>query len=344
MDNNQVTNNQVDNNQVNNFQTDNNQVPLTSSSEEKKNVPKNFPVGTIFLILILAGIVAAIYFNKDSLSNKKADEPAQTVTEQESKEEDKKEEQQTGEKEITETAKINTLNEKVKALSNYKADLVSPAPELFKNISNKDMTDGEKLQTVLMYLDTAGKFTFGVPSKYPNLTGEIIKKDWDITSTEEAVELYLDEDEEEGYHLIKASEVNEFYKKLFGSEPSTTVVTNTYPNYYYEKAYDIYLRVARGGGTCGTEFASYNYKYTEDENNAYVYTTVAYSSCETDVCKDKDLKHEVAEFETDEDDTIIEEFDEKFVKKIMDKLDKYRVVFKKDGSNYIFDKVEFVEN
>jgi len=297
-------------------------------------------INTIILIIIIAGLCTFIYIKRDVLfAGTKTEEKEEQKQDQKTTEEPK-----TEEKEITETAKINTLEEKVKILSYYKADVISPAPDLFKNITNKDMTEGEKLQTVLLYLDEAGKFIYGVPNKYPNLTGDVLKKELDITSTQEAVELYLDEDEEDGYHLIKASVVNDYYKKLFGSEPSTTLVKNTYPNYYYEKAYDIYLRVARGGGTCGTEYANYNYKYTEDENYAYVYTTVAYYSCDSNICKDKDLKHEVAEFKTNEDDETIEEFDDKLIKSIMDKLDKYRIVFKKEGSNYVFDRVEFIEN
>ena len=38
-----------------------------------------------------------------------------------------------------------------------------------------------------------------------------------------------------------------------------------------------------------------------------------------------------------------EKVDEEFVKNNMSKFNKYRIVFKKDGSNYTFEKVEEVK-
>ena len=70
MDNNQINNsqvesNQVNNNQIENNQVDNNQIPISPSNEQKKNEPVGSSIGTIFLLLIVVGIVTAIFLNKE---------------------------------------------------------------------------------------------------------------------------------------------------------------------------------------------------------------------------------------------------------------------------------------
>ena len=153
-----------------------------------------------------------------------------------------------------------------------------------------------------------------------------------MTATE-----YYTSDMDDKFHIIKGSDVREVYKSIFGTEPTGVKVENQYPWYYYEKAYDIYLEVSKGGGTCGIDYAQHNYKYTEDNNYAYIYTANVYYSCEEYVYKDLEGKEKLLQKSEGQ------EINEKTVEDNLSKLHKYRIAFKKDNGNYIFDKVEEVK-
>ncbi len=326
-------NNNIENNEKVEYNTNLNDLNNTPK-------PKKSYAGIIIIILLLLVVVALvcyIAYDKGYLDK--------FINKQETKEENKQEiKEENNEKEITDSATIKTLDDKLNILNNYGADWVSPASNLYKDITNKSMTDGEKLQTILLYLDNNNMFKKEERSKYPNLTGEQMKDIWGPSEEGDVItDMYIGEDDNL-YHLIEASTVKDYYKRLFGGEPSTTKVKNTYPTYYYEQAYDIYVQVTRGGGTCGTRMGQYNYKYTEDKQYAYIYTVVGYTSCMDDYYKDIDLEEVAVKANVPEDlENYVEQDINDVVKKNMDKFNKYRVVFKKDGDNYIFEKVEEVK-
>ena len=83
---------------------------------------------------------------------------------------------------------------------------------------------------------------------------------------------------------------------------------------------------------------NYNYKYTEDNNNAYIYTAIAvYSGIEeVTILTDEDLKKEYTTVKSTEDFTLDETNYQKFAK--------YKITFKKDENDYHFVKIEKIED
>ncbi len=315
--------------------------------EEKTEVKKNnYSLIIIIALVFLLGLGTGYLLTKKESLIKKEDskiEKKEEVNEykkelekdeeESSTVEEKKEETNPNEKIITDSYAIKSLDKKLEILNGYQADWVSPAPGLYRNIKNKDMKDGEKIYMILLYNDKNEKFTKATTNSFNNLTGENITG-WD--GTDNITELYINDDDGM-YHFMDKSKVEQEYKELFGNLPNTTKVINGYPTYYYEPNAKAYFQIARGGGTCGTYFYQYNYKFTEDESNAYIYTTVAYYSCDVEIFNDKKLKQSVGKVDIDENDTKIEK---NYAKEFKDELDKYRVIFKKDRDNYIFDRVE----
>ena len=299
---------------------------LNSLNEYEK--PKKSHTGGIIiaiLILIIIGLVGYIVYSNgylDKYLNK----------------EEKQEEKQNAEKELTDNKAIVDLQKQQDVINLLGASSISPAPSYYKNVESKNIPEGEKLRTVIAYLDQEKKYTIEDPAKYPNVKGDGIMMNGNTLGEDEIdlEEFYYDE-YEEGYHIIKASDVRELYKKVYGEELKETTAFNTYPWYYYEKGYDIYLMVSKGGGTCGEYYQQYNYKYTEDNDYAYIYTSLAYFSCEPDIYKDFEMREAIAKLSMDNP------VPEDFVQKNLDKLNKYRVVFKKDNGNFIFEKIEEVK-
>lgn len=299
--------------------------------------PKKSPVGGIIialLVLVILGLVCYIAYDKGYLDK--------ILNKNETKEENKKEDNT--EQDITDAKVKYELDYKIEVLKNYDADIVSPATPLFKNITAKEIPDGEKLNTVLLYLYNNKKGIIDDYTNYPNFTYEGFKKEHNLTEEDfddmALFQPYYDDDEE-GNKLMyfKSSDVKKIFKEVYGYEPTTTIVEDELPEFYYEKDYDSYFVVISGGGTCGTYNTTYNYKYTEDKDYAYVYTTVAYYSCDPGVYSDIGIEKEVATIDMEKDEKV----DEEFVKNNMSKFNKYRIVFKKDGSNYTFEKVEEVK-
>lgn len=146
MDNNQINNSQVESNQVNNTQiennqVDNNQIPISQPNEQKKNEPVGSSIGTIFLLLIVVGIVTAIFLNKESLLNKKAEEPSTTVKEQKAPEEEKEKNDQE-ESNNEEISKDEENSDNPSSTNNDKQflDIEDGSAEATFSVNGKEMT------------------------------------------------------------------------------------------------------------------------------------------------------------------------------------------------------------
>ncbi len=298
--------------------------------------PKKSHGGAIIiflLVLIILGLVGYIAYDKGYLDKYLKKEETKEI--------------ENVETEIKDTNIIKALDERLDILNNYKANLVDPTPDLYKKLNTKDITDGEKLYSVLLYMYVNKKGIVDNINNYPNFTYEEFKKEHNLTDEdfdELAFNPYYDEDyEADKVLLFKSDDVKKLYKEVYGVEPTNTVVENHFPYFYYEKEYDSYFVVLNGGGACGIYFKQYNYKYTEDKDYAYIYTAVAYYNCEPYVYKDIELSKQVDEIPGDTFESAEEIVSSDYVKNNMDKLNKYRVVFKKDGNNYVFEKVEEVK-
>lgn len=137
--------------------------------------------------------------------------------------------------------------------------------------------------------------------------------------------------------LIKNSDTKELFKEVYGKEPQNTKVWDDAPEFFYNEKNDGYYVIISGGGTCPTDLVTYNYKYTEEEKNAYVYIVTAYNDCNKELYKDLDRETKISDLD---ENTIV---DSEYMKNVMDKLNKYRIVFKKVENNYVFEKVEEVK-
>ena len=295
--------------------------------EEKNN--NNLIYVLVLIIGVLIG-VAGVFIAEKYVGKKEGNEPTKIEEkEKNDKESEGEKEEKDNEKVIIDSYIIKNLDKKLEILNGYKADLVSPAPGLYKNINSKDMKDGEKLYMILFYNDKNEKMSKATKTAFNNLTGENITG-WSGT-VDNLTDLYISDDGM--YHYMEKSKVDQEYKELFGNLPNTTKVINGYPNYYYEPNAEAYFQVARAGGTCGLTFDQYIYSYTQDNENAYIYTSIGYYSCQDGLYKDYETKEEIANLEERTNSKTP-------AKDFMDKLDKYRVVFKKDVDNYIFDRVE----
>ena len=87
------------------------------------------------------------------------------------------------------------------------------------------------------------------------------------------------------------------------------------------------------GGTCGDGTLTYDYKYTEDKNNVYVYSSFAYvKNCPYEVYKDLEMKDK---YEAEESFELNNDNYKDF--------NKYKITYKKDKSNYIFDSIKVLK-
>ena len=274
------------------------------------------------LVLIILGLVGYIAYDKGYLDKYL-------------KKTDTKEEVKNEEKEITDTNTINTLNKKIDIINLYGLSLFGRSDDIYNNLSKQANTEEAKLYTVLFYLYNNKQYTQDSIDKYPDYYDQF-KKEQQITN-EDFNEYPFAAAITDTATVIKNDDVKKLYKEVYGIEPSNTKVLSDAPAFYYNEKNNGYYVIITGGGTCPTESIQYNYKYTEDNEKAYVYTAVVYNDCNEELFKDINRETSIADIDKET------KVDSEYVKNIMDKLNKYRIVFKKDGNNYVFEKVEEVK-
>ena len=134
--------------------------------------------------------------------------------------------------------------------------------------------------------------------------------------------------------------VNKDYYDLFGENiEKNTAFEGTCANTKYNSDNNSFvIRKLGCDAGWGWFVRNYNYKYTEDKNNVYIYTAVAvYSGMdEIEILTDQDTKKVYKVIKNSEDFHLDETNYESFAK--------YRITFKKADNNYYYTGIEKIEN
>ena len=267
-----------------------------------------------------------------------------------------------GEIEITDSNIIKILKDKHIQMDNY------PYINIYNNLSSADLKIEEKLGLVLWTLPGYGNI-----GNSDDFAGKVEKNMvcWD--SAEQDCDDSYNVDEDGNYYYYTIDEVKKPYKELFGEELNITelldyiVVSDEYL-YTYEPNVNAFFLGNNYTMGCQRYDIWHDYKYSEDNQHAYVYTVVAFEdSCHSGLYKtpedvwpewDSDYVHDEdgnvlyaksdillgqeEEILSNYRDNNINTYDayQDILQKYADKLDKFRITFRKDGDNFIFEKVE----
>ncbi len=218
--------------------------------------------------------------------------------------------------EIKDNITIDKIKRNQTVLKNYTGDQFTFVKSRIyeKDMTSKDLDEEKKLVAVIYSLyNEFDSFVELDSSKYPNITPN----------------------EEGATKIIEAKEVKELYENVFNGklDVNTEFPEDVKNNFYYNSEYDIYVVNAGFGGTCGDGTLTYDYKYTEDKNNVYVYSSFAYvKNCPYEVYKDLEMKDK---YEAEESFELNNDNYKDF--------NKYKITYKKDKSNYIFDSIKVLK-
>lgn len=286
--------------------------------------------GLIFLIIILCLISGIIGYKMDdiiSFVNSKIEKK------EDSKNENKPTETpQVTETDITDSALINDLSSKVNmlsALGNYTYPMTDDTIFFTSANDNKTFTDNDKLLSIIVYYNY-----YDVNIKKEAIPESVFKTSFPEMS-------YETDNVEEDYQLDGLT-INNIYKALYNVDiPNKNVSIDGCPTIKYDATNNKYLVISRCGGVNTNKILKYNYKYTKDDNNAYVYVSVGYKkSYENDYDETiySDLKATKLYKQNKEDQNFL--IDSKNYKD----FEQYKVsfTFAKDTNNYYFNKIEKV--
>lgn len=231
---------------------------------------------------------------------------------------------------ITDTSLINDLEKKTKLL--YKTGGYSMPTDdanlLFTSIDTKEpITDSSKLLSIITNYKVYDE----------NIVKELI--------TDEQISTYFPSLVGSGKDLatdyqISEQSLNNIYKDLYNTDiPNPQVELDGCPNIRYDEQNHKYLIVARCGGVSFDKLLTYNYKYTKDDNNAYVYVSTGYSKEDpatqaltiySDASATNDYKQETEHSIFTMDNSNYQDFT------------KYKLTFSynKETDNYYFTKIE----
>ena len=305
---------------------DNSSMDFYERPQPKKSKGSTFII--IILLLVIIGMGGYIAYDKGYLDSilKKDNKTEQKVEE--------KEPTTTNElKEITDQNIIKTLDRNVEILNLMSDSTWLDKSEVFaKDQKNADLKDGIKVNAILTYIEKDENYAGKVSVTYDDLKRIGLES---LVGDKKPSELTEDDfDEIEG---AKSETVNELFKSVYGYEPKDFKEHNSCPARYYDSTSQKYISVARCGGTCGEQTLTYNYKYEEDEKNAYVYTALAVEKCADAIYKDYDAKEVFEKIDVESD----KEF--KLDKTNYEQFSKYKITFNKSGSNYVFDSIELLK-
>lgn len=261
---------------------------------------------TMICLLSLAGCIYSNYRLKRIVAENKS--KTELKEKQKSKEKTSNEEEK-----LTDTELINTIKSKQIILNNYtNSDIVNKKSYIYeKNITNKELDESKKLVAIIYTLFEEEKYTLLDSSKYPN-----IEQNPDGTT-----------------NIIEENVVKELYKNTFGTDlnVNTPFPETIKESFYYNDEYKVYVINGGFGGACSEGTKTYDYDYKEDNNNIYVYTSVAfYKGCPQEIFKDIEFKEQYS--------TTEESFD--LNEKNYNEFYKYKITYKKNNNNYIFEKIE----
>jgi hypothetical protein len=235
---------------------------------------------------------------------------------------------------------------KIRTKLNNKLRLLNYDYSVYGNVNKEDIEDETKLYMVLSYLEDNGDFIEISSDKI----ADQLTEDYILIGEEGNYDRY-DVNSDGNYYYINHSTVKEEYKNIFGEDLSVLKAAE----YSYEPNVDAFFAAPVWRGNCDQHLYSSITKYSEDKEYAYIYLIAGFANecvggvyktpeeinnCEYD--EDGNSKCNIlSEQETfDFDDGIIAKED--IIKNHADELNKYRFVFKKNGDNFIFEKVEVI--
>ncbi len=307
----------------------------------KEEKAGNKSINILLIIICILSLAAAIFANYRvvKLSNEYKNELQEKENNKEETKEDKKEDKENNEeKELSDALVIKDLQTKQDILHHMEFHLGNIYTHIYdKESKASELTDKEKITSVLYYSFAHGYTSKGFNRDFP-------KMKFMLAACGEP-----DESPDSVRKYVTYSNMLNTYKFVYSETPSKvefgTLDSNTgtyYSTLIYSKDYDTYF-YQPDCGTCGATMHFFNEKYTEDKDNYYIYTIVGYSTCEPYIYKDYDMK-EVGVDLSNNGNNGLAGIDENIVMKgNSDKLYHYKIVFKKDGSNSYFDKVERIK-
>ena len=266
---------------------------------------------TMICLLSLAGCIYSNHRLKRIVEENKS--KTELKEEQKSSKKISNEKISNEEKKLTDTVIISIIKSKQKILNNYTdSDIVNKKSFIYeKNITNKELDETKKLVAIIYTIFEEEKYTQLDSSKYPN----------------------IEQNPDGATNIIEENVAKESYRNTFGTDlnvatPFPDAIKN---NFYYNDEYKVYVINGGFGGACSEGTKTYDYDYKEDDNNIYVYTSVAYyKGCPQEVFKDIEFKEQYPITE--------EPFD--LNEKNYNEFYQYRIAYKKNNNNYIFEKIE----
>ena len=264
---------------------------------------KSLIVIIVLLIIVLFGIVVA--FNKGYLGKKEINQgttPAKKILETD----------------IKDKSIITSLDMKVKYLNYYGKDAYYYTTDLYdKDLKEKNLSKDEKLLMILYAAISTNNLEspsiYELQEVFPN---QVFTNQFD-------------------YKFITGSSIQNLYYQLFNDElVNRTPSIGNNPEIIYNEKYNNYYIHFNGSNTNNNEILYYNYKYTEDEENYYVY--IAATSIE------KNDKGTINIYKSPTSKEVIDTIEDTF--KIDDtnyaKFTKYKIAFYKSETSSYFEYIE----
>ena len=286
--------------------------------EKKSN--KGLIAIIVVLILVITGLLVYIAYDKGVIFSK---EETKEV-EKKSEEKGKTKEEENVEVEIEDQIIIDSLAEKMEYLNNIDFAYGKNITTLYeKNHTKASLSEGQKIGSILSTFELQGKFS-----------------DISDAAFKELYPTYYGTFEPNEYMEIKLDTFLEEYYKVYGTKEILNYNASfTDPEFMYSEKYSGYFAYKVTGRTSGEQLLTYNYKYTKDNNKAYVYVALAMDSHAADLTRklytdyektkvyDKVASEDVYKFEIDSTN--------------YDDFSKYKVTFaKNDDGGYYFESIE----
>jgi len=288
--------------------------------KEEKTVNKSVVI--LLLIICSLSLAAGIYANYRII--KLSHDNEEVVDKKNIKEKDSNKEKVINEEmEVNDPLIIKDLITRQDVLNKTALTLSGEYPYIYDKLTKiSDMSDSDKIISVLNYMRDNNYIDHGFNKDYPKMSFENFGCD---------AEEMNDNHERDSVAYNKILSVYDF---VYGGKPSKKEIDET--SFVYNADYDRYF-VNPWCGTCFPYMLHYNEKYTEDNDYYYIYTVVGYKDCAPYIYKDYDQKELGIDFSKDDrsEDVLLENN--------LDKLNHYKILFKKDGSKAYFDRVELIK-
>lgn len=285
----------------------------------------------IILVCILCALVGGYIIN-----NKYAEDSESNYTRKKIQNLDNKNEisLNTSEIEIEDQTLINSLNEKVSYLVNIGRKTANEKGEFFaKDATKRNFTSYAKLGAIVLYSDIISH----------KLTHEVIPYNIysnhfpDLAATKSETDFqFLKEGDD---YQVKASDIDNIYYEIFGEKVVNHQTNLACPSVSYDSETAKYLVSLQCAQETTSSLLTYNYKYSKDEDNAYVYVSVGVKGFDKETSSIPVIYsdyEETTEFLRDENVLNYQISSTDY-----EKFSKYKITFiLSSDNNYHFEKVE----